>query len=656
MNEKQKKFIAQCVSVVEPPPRYTVSDFADNHRILGSETSAYSGKWRTSLTPYLKEVMDCFTRPEVEQVVFIASSQIGKSECVNNILLYFTLNDPSPVLLVQPTLSEAQSYSKIRIAPMYKICNVITEEKKKTSDDTVLFKKFEGGYVSFAGANSPNGLASKPVRVILFDEAEKYPISAGDAGSPINLGRQRSQTFFNRKILIVSTPLVKGESVMETEFESCQSKNYFLVPCPHCGTKQRLTWSGVKWDKDENENHIPSSAYYECVECQKPINDVERQESLQSGEWMTATEFNDNDIFQPIEFKPYEPTLKTAFHISALYSPFVQLEQVVSQFLEAKKSPMKLRQWTNEILGESFSMDMNSEEISPDSLVSRAYEWDNIPNDISVITAGVDTQDSWLSYQILGHSESGDSWVLEHGEVRGDPVHQVVWDELTAVLDKTYTREDGVELKIAGTCIDSGGHRTTNVYTYCKTNLHKKVYAIKGVNNSEHEPIIAGKPSFSNSHRIPLYKIGTFSAKEHLFARLKIEDFNAGYIHFNKKYCDEDYFNELTAEKLVTTYSKGFPKRTWKKIRARNEQLDTFIYATAALHILKPNFKLLNKNLEHNKQSVKDIIDKNKRKEKTEINKENESTIDPEKPIQQHIQKTQPRRRPRRSGFVNGWK
>jgi phage terminase large subunit GpA-like protein len=280
-----------------------------------------------------------------------------------------------------------------------------------------------------------------------------------------------------------------------------------------------------------------------------------------------------------------------------------------------------------------------------------------IPNEILVITMGIDTQDDRIEGTVTGWTEDGTSYVLDYKIFHGDPVKKEVWDGLTEFLDTTYTRADDIELGIKCTTIDSGGHKTQNVYAYAKKMMHKRVFAIKGVNNNENEPILVGKPSTSNNLKIQLYKVGTFGAKELLFSKLKIDQLDEGSIHFNSAVCDEEYFAQLTAEKLVTSFSKGFPKRTWKKIRARNEALDTWIYSLAALHILKPNFKLIKESIDTNQPTVKDIINKNKRKEKSEINKENEQAEEvSKKPIAQHKKKIQPTRRPKRGGFVKGWK
>ena len=193
------------------------------------------------------------------------SAQVGATELLNNVVGYFIDQDPSPILVLQPTISMSQAWSKDRLAPMLRdtpaLHGVVNDPKARNSGNTLLHKTFPGGHITIAGANSPAGLASRPIRVLLADEISRYPVSAGTEGDPVNLARVRTKTFWNRKILMTSTPTVKGACRVEMEFEE-SDKRYFFIPCPHCKHSQRLVWSNVQWPKGE-----PEKAKYCCEEC-----------------------------------------------------------------------------------------------------------------------------------------------------------------------------------------------------------------------------------------------------------------------------------------------------------------------------------------------------------------------------------------------------
>ena len=163
-------------SMFKPPARLTVSQWADRHRVLASESSAEPGRWRTSRAPYQKEIMDCFTQPNVWQIVMMASSQCGKSEIELNMMGYIIDSDPGPMLYVQPTDKTAEDYSKRRIQPMINACpslrRKVFKQKGRDSANTITMKTFPGGSLAIVGANSPADLASKPVRYIFLKQID----------------------------------------------------------------------------------------------------------------------------------------------------------------------------------------------------------------------------------------------------------------------------------------------------------------------------------------------------------------------------------------------------------------------------------------------------------------------------------------------------
>ncbi|ALV25050.1 phage terminase, large subunit [Campylobacter iguaniorum] len=580
--------ISQILKALIPPKKLNVSQWADEYRILSSEASAISGKWNTSIAEYQRGIMDAFSDPAIHTVVWMSSAQVGKTEALLNIIGYFIDQDPSPMLLLQPTLEMATAFSKDRLAPMVRdttaITSKVSDAKSKDSGNTILHKTFQGGHITMAGANSPASLASRPVRVVLCDEVDRYPPSAGSEGDPVNLAFKRTTTFWNKKRMLTSTPTIKGISRIEQAYEGSDMRKFY-VPCQLCKEFQVLAWQNVVYEKNQ-----PSTARYTCCKCGALWNDIEKKEAISKGKWQ-ATSVSDG---------------VAGFWLNELYSPWVSMGDMVSNFLEAKKSVHTLKTFINTSLGETWEEDPG-QRIEESELLNRREDYELIPNEALILTCGVDTQDDRLEGEIKAWGVGFESWGVKSFSIEGSPSQKQVWQDLDNIIKALYERQDGIKLKVSCTCIDSGGHFTDQVYKFCKLRSFDRVFAIKG-SSVAGRPIIS-RPSTSNKLGVKLFTIGTDTAKELIYSRLKLSEFGEGYMHFNKTF-DEKYFLMLTSEKLVMTLKKGRPVMEWKPIRARNEALDYTVYNLAAISILNPNFAALKENIGHKNQKRFKIIEK----------------------------------------------
>ena len=322
--------------IFKPPPDLKISEWADSYRRLSPENSAESGQWATSRAEYQREIMDTFNDPSIQRIVVMSSSQVGKTELILNAIAYYIDQDPSPILCVQPTLSMAQSFSKDRLAAMIrdtnKIKGSVADSKSRDSGNTVLHKKFKGGNLSLVGSNSPSGLSSRAIRILLLDEVDRYESSAGTEGDPVNLSIARTKTFHNKKIYMCSTPTFKGLSRIEAAFEE-SDKRYYKVPCPECKVKQILKWKNVVWDKGK-----PETANMVCEHCGSIIEESHKQWMLKHGEWEATKEFNGT----------------AGFHLSELYSVWSSWASMAVNFYESRKNPEMLKTFVNCSLGEVF--------------------------------------------------------------------------------------------------------------------------------------------------------------------------------------------------------------------------------------------------------------------------------------------------------------
>ena len=394
------------------PSNLKISEWADKYRKLSPESSAEAGAWNTSRSPYQKEIMDVFNEPNIQRIVVMSSSQVGKTEIILNTIAYYVDQDPSPIMIVQPTLAMSQAFSKDRLSAMIrdteKIRECFKEARTRDSGNTVLHKKFPSGHLTIVGSNSPSGLASRPIRILLLDEVDRYDASAGTEGDPTELAIARTKTFFNRKIYMCSTPTVKGLSRIEAAFLESDQR-YYYVPCPECDHKQKLVWKNVIWEEDK-----PETARYACENCGSLIDESKKQWMLKHGEWIASA-----------------PTNNTAgFHISELYSVWSTWGEMATAFLEAKKQPETLKTFINTALGETW--EEQGDSLEHETLLQRRlnYDYTNLPEDILVLTAGIDTQKDRLEIQTCGWGKSYECWVVSYKILWGDPNAPNVWQEL----------------------------------------------------------------------------------------------------------------------------------------------------------------------------------------------------------------------------------
>ena len=570
---------------MRPRSRLSGSDWADKYRYVAPGTSPEPGPWRTDRVPYLREPMDCATDRVTETTVMMCSSQIGKSEFLLNILGYYSDQEPAPQLMLQPTVEAAEAFSKERIDPTFRysagLKGKLEEGKEgrgssRKSSTTIRMKHYPGGYLALVGANSPAGLASRPIRVLLADEVDRYGVTK--EGDPLKLAIQRTTNFHNRKINMVSTPTTSGQSKIEEWWERSDQRRYH-VPCPHCGTAQVLKWAQVKWARGESGEHLPESAYYECEHCQGKILDRHKYDMLQAGTWIAD--------------KPFAGV--AGFHINSLYSPWVKFSGLAAEWIDVNKSRDRngLMEFINLKLGEPWVEDQ--EEIDHDHLHKRReYYPADLPDGVLLLTAGVDVQDDRLEVEVAGWGKGRENWGVEYRVFPGDPGRQQVWQQLDEYLQRSWAYEDGSTLGIAAACVDSGGHYTTEVYEFCKPREARRIFAIKGRGGAG-IPLVS-KPSRGNRAGAALFTVGVDSGKSTLMSRVKIEDEGPGFCHWPRdaeKGYDADYFKGLLSEKLQFKYTNGKTEVKWVKIHERNEPLDCRNYATVAMEILNPNFDWL---------------------------------------------------------------
>lgn len=568
----------EAFAVFSPPPSLTVSEWADTYRQLSSVSSAEPGQWRTSRAPWTRGIMDAFNDPSIEGVVIKSSAQIAKTECINNVAGYFIHQDASPIMVLQPTRDDAEEWSKDRLMRGMIDCSpcfygLIKEVRVKGSGNTIVHKEFPGGQLTVAWSNSESRLAMRPIRILLMDEISKYDSNPGPQGDPIDRAKSRTKNFWNRKWGEFSTPTLVETCAITREYEASDMRKFY-VPCPHCGEKFVLDFfKNIKWDQDTGTlhpkfgKHHPETAYCVCLACGGVIHERDKDSMVLQGEWIAE--------------KPGGNI--AGFHISELYSSLggSSWAKIVEKFLKCKKNNSALQNFYNETLGEAWQL--QGETVESSALHQRREVYvAEVPAGACVLTAGVDAQRDRLEVKVKAYGPGEESWDVAYMQLLGDPLKEQVWADLDAVITKGYEHEYGMKLRVVCTMVDSG-YATQQVYKYCKARWQSFVFACKGRANSPGNSLpIVGRPSELNGMK--LFIIGVDTAKQLIYRRLMLPEKGAGYCHFpHNTAWDEEYFSQLTGEKLVIRNKDFRPRMEWKKLRDRNEALDLEVYALAAL-------------------------------------------------------------------------
>lgn len=527
--------------------------------------------------------MDAITDPATKRVCVMKSRRVGYTKILNHAWSYLSHIQPSHTLIVQPTVEDAQGFSKTEVATTIAetpaLSAIFDDSKYRDSSNTILRKVASNGAIlTIVGANSPRSFRALTCRAVLFDEVDGYPPAAGEEGSQLALGRGRTDWSPRPISVCGSTPTIRGFSKIEDEYLESDQRRYF-VPCPHCGHMQTLVWANLRWPKGE-----PEKAHYVCESCDHEIAHKQKFEMVEHGEWRPTA----------------EPRVKgyAGFHLWAAYSyaPNATWPQLASEWLEAQKRPETLQVFVNQILGETWEGEGDS--VDENKLYARR-EFFEVPNAVLALTAGVDVQKDRLESIVIGWGLGRESWVIEHQTFWGDPAMDIVWRELLVYLQRVWTRDDQVSLRLNGVCVDSGGHHTQEVYKFCRGRRGEGIFCIKGVAGAKP---IAGPPSpmsyGRNKRAVELYNLGVDTAKSLLYQWLNIDEVGPGFMHFPMT-LEHPFFEQLASEVLRTRYTAGRPKAVWEVIPGRrNEVLDMTVYALAALEILGFNDRRLEERQE----------------------------------------------------------
>lgn len=555
----------EALQLLFPPEQLTVSEWAEQYRMLDVKSSAMPGPWSNSVTPYLVGVMDEFNNYETEEIIFVKPTQIGGTEALQNMIGYIVAQDPSPTMIVYPTDTLAKSVSENRLQPML----MATPELAKKFDEnsSLLELQFDGMYLTLAGSNSPSGLASKPIRFLLMDEVDKYPGASNREADPIKLARERTKTFHNKKIYITSTPTLKTGHIWK-EKEGADIEKHYFVPCPHCGEFIEFRFQNIRFPDDEGMSYADRAEFatYVCQECGCIITDNDKHNMLRMGEWRIVR-YNTKYV------------RKVAFWINTLYSPFVRWADIAKEFLTTKDDPEEFQNFVNSWLAEPW--EDTKLRTSADLVMERQTETPQfiVPSWAKMLTAGVDVQEYSLYWTIRAWGDYLTSQNIAHGQA-------LSFEEIDMIMNLEYMTEDGDPM-VVNLCLIDSGDQTDVVYEFC---VYHSEYALP-VKGSSHTQLSHYKLSKINkegsiANGITLVLVDGGKYKDMIAGRMHRENGRGSWMVYDG--CDYEYATQVTAEHKVNVKKNGTIKQVWqpKHVHGDNHYLDAEVYSMAAADIL----------------------------------------------------------------------
>lgn len=552
---------------LKPKPKLDLVEWADTYRFLSSESAAEPGRWRTARVPYMREIMQASSSDSVSELTLMLSSQLGKTELLLNLIGYYIDQNPSPILLIQPTEFAASQFGKERVAGLLRDTPAISklfDKKYKDSSDTLLYKGFPGGFLAMAGSNSPTALAGRPIKIILLDEVDRFPTSAKAEGDPVSIVKRRCQNFHDSKIVKVSTPTVEGASKINEEFLK-SSQGYWNICCIHCDEYYHPLIDHIQQIDEYNTVLV-------CPHCGGFHNDNERLVASSKGKFIHN--FPEN---------PHK-----GFHANAIVSPWVKLAQIYREYNYAKDEPAKLQPVVNTLLGLPFA-NVGVSMGSSSDMLNRVedYTTATIPNEVEILTCGIDVQLDRFEAEILGHNKTtNQTWNIDYIIFQADTSDISEFYKFREHLfSQEYIKVDGSRLVITNSFIDSG-YQTKNVYEFCNKSKKFNITAIKGLPGSR-APLTLSKSKYGST----FFRVAVDVFKENIFNSLQITDKEKhGYCHFPAAR-DGEYFEQLCESETRTFSIDKRGQKSYIYVKKgkdiRNEALDTRVYALAAFSAIK---------------------------------------------------------------------
>lgn len=476
--EQIRKRVTTRVEIMSP------SEWAEAKRYLPPSATSMPGYYRFDVTPYTREILDCLSpESEVRHVTVMKGVQVGATTVLENAIGYYIDKvKTAAMMLVTADAELAKIRMEAFVMPMITFSGLdhlvrsLDEGNPRKTGRTE--KKIEwegGGYLVPFGAVNANKLRSIPIQVLFRDEIDGWPDTVGKDGDPVRLSEDRTAAYeVSRKIFDCSTPLIKGQSKIETLYHAGDQRKYF-VRCLRCGFPQALRWrktdetsgrrAGLMWEMQDGRL-VEGSVRYACESCgHEHVNaDKTRLFAPGNAEWKATA----------VPAKTHH----RSYHLSALYSPvgMQTWEACAQKWLEAwdedhnrSKDNAKLQVFYNNVLGEAFElrgMRLRFEIVSTHR--RHVYHYGEIPNEwckefcgspVMILTCAVDVHLDNLAVAVFGWCKGRRAILVDYWRFRGEvenPEDEATWGALREVIEsKEYIAHDGQHYRVQLTMIDA---------------------------------------------------------------------------------------------------------------------------------------------------------------------------------------------------------
>lgn len=549
---------------LQPPPKLRLSKWIEEHIHLPEGVSSLTGKVR--LWPPQVEIADAIGNSAIERVTLVKPVRVGFTTLLTSAMASFCSNDPAPILSLLPTESDCRDYMVSDVEPVFDasptLQGILSSDDKKGGRNTLLSRRFPGGFLKVIAAKSPRNLRRHNVRILFMDEVDGMT-NTKEGSAPI-LAERRTLSFSDRKIVMGSTPVYEATSHVLRAYEH-SDKRIYEVPCPECGHFHEIQWADIQWPEGE-----PEKAYYVCVECGSVVDERHKPEMVTNGRW-----------------RALKPEVKdhAGFRMNALISllPNASWGRLAKEFVSVKNDPSTLQTFVNTILAQGWKDE--ADELDDIEISERAedFGFEAIPVEVLIITAGVDVQDDRLEVTFIGWDKEGVPYVLGHEVIWGRYDDTVTWGELDILLSTQWDHPLGGRIKVDATCVDSSdGETMETVYRFAFPRFNRKVYAIKGA--AGNRPWIERSKSTVKGGR--LFIVGVDGIKSNIMGRLT----RPRSMRFSKDLAPV-WYEQVAGERMEITYKRGQTVRQFVPVPGRrHEALDCTVYAFAARQMVIANW------------------------------------------------------------------
>lgn len=501
------------------------------------------------------------------------------------------------VVITQATVDDAQKFSKTKLDPIVEVSPVIAalfapSDRGNDTRSTILIKKAVRGILFMLGTNSPRMLRMLSAPTVVNDEVSSYVRNAGDEGSVLAKAWGRSTAFEDPCQWMQSTPLLKGDCLITEQYEQSDQR-IFEVRCPHCREYFAPLWGMVKWEKvvvvdgDVTETkvdvadgeivvkHLTAGAWLECPLCASKIDERMRRAVVQDNRYR-------------IQRPDVTDFYGWSFNFYASLMPGMRLPMLVSQFLRALKDPEEMQQFVNEVEARVYTGVVSVLDVSGINERREAYAAE-VPKDVGYLTSFTDVQGDRLETLVVGWGASQECWVIGLIRIDGNPAEETdpCWAQLTAIQTRAYQHESGAPMFIQRHGIDRG-YAAEAVEAYVRQHARRHVIQTIGRNRFDKPVLIRQSRAKKNGRTrvVPLFHIGTDTAKDRLFQRLKRES-GPGAIHHPLHLPDDaipQYAAEVSVSRKVRSGAgAGSSVRSYRKVEERNEMIDLMVGNMAML-------------------------------------------------------------------------